>query len=125
LKNFTQAALISAVAWAEPAAAPAGAVADGDAAGDDVAGVADTVAEADVLAGAGADEDEDEPLEQADIAVTSTRPSAGARQIRRAVGVNRIVTLLGLPQSSGVTGGSDYSIARKNPRLDFVYFVLC
>ena len=60
---------------------------------DGAAGAADE-AEADGLAGvaAGADEEELELLEQADIAVTSTRPSAGARQILRAVGLNRIIT---------------------------------
>jgi hypothetical protein len=64
LKNVFQLVVISATALDEPLAA----------------GLA-LVAGADVLGAAVAVEDEEElePLEQADIAVTSTRPSAGAR----------------------------------------------
>jgi hypothetical protein len=64
LKKVFQLVVISETALDEP---PAAADAGADAAADE-------------LAVAGADEDELEPLlEQADIVVTSTRPSAGAR----------------------------------------------
>jgi len=78
-----QLVVISATALAEPPLA----------AGLGLAG-ADADAAAAVLGAAAAVEDEEELelLEQADIAVTSTRPSAGARQARRAVGLNRIIT---------------------------------
>jgi hypothetical protein len=69
LKNVFQLVVISATALDEPPLAAA----VGDDAGDD--------AGADVLGAVVAvdDEEELELLEQADIAVTSTRPSAGAR----------------------------------------------
>jgi hypothetical protein len=78
LKNAVQLALICAIADAEPPLAAALALV----AGADEAGV---------LTGA-EDEEELELLEQADIAVTSTRPRAGARYPRRAATLNRIVT---------------------------------
>jgi hypothetical protein len=64
LKNVFQLVVISATALDEPLAAGL-----------------ELVAGADVLGAVVAVEDEEElePLEQADIAVTSTRPSAGAR----------------------------------------------
>jgi hypothetical protein len=68
LKNVFQLVLISATALAEPPLAAALELAAGADAEDD-AGVV----------GAVEDEEELELLEQADIAVTSTRPSAGAR----------------------------------------------
>jgi hypothetical protein len=64
LKNMFQLAVISATALDEPPAVTLELAAGAD--------------DADVL-GAVEDEEELEPLEQADIAVTSTRPSAGAR----------------------------------------------
>ena len=69
MKNVFQLVVISATALDEPPLAAA----VGDDAGDD--------AGADVLGAVVAvdDEEELELLEQADIAVTSTRPSAGAR----------------------------------------------
>ena len=69
MKNVFQLVLISETALDEPPLAAA----VGDDAGDD--------AGADVLGAVVAvdDEEELELLEQADIAVTSTRPSAGAR----------------------------------------------
>jgi hypothetical protein len=81
LKNLFQLASISATALDEPPLA-----AGLDAAGAEVAAA--------VLGAVEAVEDEEElePLEQADIAVTSTRPSAGARYARRANGLSRIVT---------------------------------
>jgi hypothetical protein len=70
LKNVFQLAVISATALdAPPLAAALELVAGAD---------ADAVEDAGAL-GAAEDEEELEPLEQADIAVTSTRPSAGAR----------------------------------------------
>jgi hypothetical protein len=69
LKNVFQLAVICATALDEPLA------------GTDGADAADDGAEAGAVAEAddpGVDEEELEPLEQADIAVTSTRPSAGA-----------------------------------------------
>lgn len=67
LKNLFQLVVISDTAADEPPLA----------AGLELA---DAVADADVLgAVAAVDDDELELLEQADIAVTSTRPSAGAR----------------------------------------------
>jgi hypothetical protein len=68
LKNVFQLVLISETALAEPPLAAALELAAGADAEDD-AGVV----------GAVEDEEELELLEQADIAVTSTRPSAGAR----------------------------------------------
>jgi hypothetical protein len=65
LKNVVQFAVISAAALDEPLGTGVELTAEDDAA---------------VLGAAAAVEDEElEPLEQADIAVTSTRPSAGAR----------------------------------------------
>jgi hypothetical protein len=81
LKNVFQLVVISETALDEPPLAAALEVAAG-ADAEDGAGVL----------GAAEDEEELELLEQADIAVTSTRPSAGARQARRAVRLNRIVT---------------------------------
>jgi hypothetical protein len=66
LKNVVQFAVISATALDEPPLA----------AGLELA-AADAEVDADVLGAV--EEEELEPLEQADIAVTSTRPSAGAR----------------------------------------------
>ncbi|MGH3279265.1 MAG: hypothetical protein ACRDNW_09020 [Trebonia sp.] len=66
LKNVVQLVLISETAFDEPPAAL------DVAAGADDAGVLGAVEAAD-------DEEELEPLEQADIAVTSTRPSTGTR----------------------------------------------
>ena len=68
LKNVFQLVLISETALDEPPLAAALEEAVGDDAGADVLGA--VVAD---------DEEELELLEQADIAVTSTRPSAGAR----------------------------------------------
>jgi hypothetical protein len=68
LKNVFQLVVISATALDEPPLAAALEVAAGADADDD-AGVL----------GAAEEEEELELLEQADIAVTSTRPSAGAR----------------------------------------------
>jgi hypothetical protein len=68
LKNVFQLVLISATALDEPPLAAGLEEAVGDDAGADVLGA--VVAD---------DEEELELLEQADIAVTSTRPSAGAR----------------------------------------------
>jgi len=65
LKNVFQLVVISATALDEPLAA-----------GLELA-AADAEVDADVLGAV--EEEELEPLEQADIAVTSTRPSAGAR----------------------------------------------
>ncbi len=65
LKNVVQFAVISATALDEPVGAGVELTAEDDAA---VLGVVEAV-----------EEEELEPLEQADIAVTSTRPSAGAR----------------------------------------------
>jgi hypothetical protein len=87
LKNVFQLVVISATALDEPPLAAALEVAAG----------ADAEADVGVL-GAAEEEEELELLEQADTAVTSTRPSAGARQARRAVRLNRIVT----PPSVGV-----------------------
>jgi hypothetical protein len=81
LKNLFQLVVISATAADEPVAVPEAA--------DDVA--ADDGAAAEVVA-AGAGDEELEPLEQADSAAVSMRPSAGARQIRRVMGLIRIVT---------------------------------
>jgi hypothetical protein len=67
LKNVFQLVVISATALDVPPLAAALEVAGADA--DDDAGVL----------GAAEEEEELELLEQADIAVTSTRPSAGAR----------------------------------------------
>jgi hypothetical protein len=79
LKNAVQLVLISDTAFDEPPAAL------------EVAAGADDAGE---LGAVGAVDEEEELglLEQADIAVTSTRPSAGTREARRAVGLNRIVT---------------------------------
>jgi hypothetical protein len=69
LKNAFQLVVISATALDEPPLA----------AGLELA-AADAEVDADVLGAVEAAEEEElEPLEQADIAVTSTRPSAGAR----------------------------------------------
>jgi len=74
LKNVFQLVVISETALAEPPlAAGLALAADADAAGDAaVLGAAEAADDAD-------DEEELALLEQADIAVTSTRPSAGAR----------------------------------------------
>jgi hypothetical protein len=85
LKNVFQLAVISATALDCPLVAGDVAAADG-ALG---CAVDAWTSEAD---DPGVDEEELEPLEQADIAVTSTIPSAGARYTRRAVRLNRIVT---------------------------------
>jgi hypothetical protein len=69
LKNVFQLVVISATALDEPVAAGLEEAA-GEDAGADVLGASVAVVE---------DEEELELLEQADIAVTSTRPSAGAR----------------------------------------------
>jgi len=66
LKNVVQFAVISATALDEPLGTGVELTAEDDAA---VLGAVEAVE----------DEEELEPLEQADIAVTSTRPSAGAR----------------------------------------------
>jgi hypothetical protein len=68
LKNVFQLVVISETALDEPPLA----------AGLELVAGADAEDDAGVLAAA-EDEEELEPLEQADIAVTSTRPSAGAR----------------------------------------------
>jgi hypothetical protein len=70
LKNVFQLVVISATALDEPPLAAAVGDDAGDDAGADVLGAAVTVDD---------EEEELELLEQADIAVTSTRPSAGAR----------------------------------------------
>jgi hypothetical protein len=70
LKNLLQLVEISAAALDEPPLAAGLEEAAGEDAGADVLGAVVAVVE---------DEEELEPLEQADIAVTSTRPSAGAR----------------------------------------------
>jgi hypothetical protein len=83
LKKVLQLVVISATVADEPPDAAAEAAVD--AADDAVAGADD--------AGAVDEEEEElEPLEQADMAAMSTRPSVGAKQIRRAVGLIRIVT---------------------------------
>ena len=81
LKNVSQLFVISVTAAAESAGA---AEADVGAA-DDAGAAADE-------AGAADEEEELEPLEQADMAAMSTRPSAGAKYTRRAMGFIRIVT---------------------------------
>jgi hypothetical protein len=68
LKNVFQLVVISETALDEPLAAGL----------EEVAG-ADAEADADVLAAVVEDEEELELLEQADIAVTNTRPNTGAR----------------------------------------------
>jgi len=70
LKNAFQLVLISETALDEPPLAAGLAEAAAEDAGADVLGAVVAVVE---------DEEELELLEQADIAVTSTRPSAGAR----------------------------------------------
>ena len=70
MKKVVQLVLISAMAADEPSDDAAEAAVD---AADDAGAAADD-------AGAAADEEEElEPLEQADMAAMSTRPSAGAR----------------------------------------------
>jgi hypothetical protein len=82
LKNFSQFAVICAVAELPVEADEAGA----DEAGADDAGAEDAGAD-----DAGADELDDEPeLLQAATASTTAKPSAGARMIRRATSGNRI-----------------------------------
>lgn len=84
MKNAFQLVVISETALDDPPlAAEDGAVTAW--VGDDGAAVAE---EPDP----GVDVDELELLEQAAIAVTSTRPSAGARNSRRAVELNGIIT---------------------------------
>jgi hypothetical protein len=74
LKNASQLFVISVTVAAESAGA---AEADVDAA-DDAGAAADDAGAAADDAGAAAEEAEPEPLEQADMAAMSTRPSAGA-----------------------------------------------
>ena len=80
LKKAFQLVVISETVAEEPPddAAVAGAAADDAGAAADDAGTLD-------------EEEELEPLEQADVAAMSTRPSAGAKYSRRAMGVTRIV----------------------------------
>jgi len=73
LKNVFQLVVISETALDEPPLEEALEEAAGEDAGADVLGAVV------VVAMAAEDEEELELLEQADIAVTSTRPSAGAR----------------------------------------------
>jgi hypothetical protein len=77
LKKVSQLFVISVTAAAEPP----------DAAADDAGAAADD-------AGAADEEEELEPLEQADMAAISTRPNAGAKYTRRAMGLIRIVASL-------------------------------
>jgi len=81
LKNVSQLFVISVTAADEPP----------DAVGDAAVDAADDAGAAADDAGAADDEEELEPLEQADMAAMSTRPSAGAKYSRRAMGVTRIV----------------------------------
>jgi hypothetical protein len=73
LKNACQLVLICAMAAAEPPPA-AGLALEAGADAEDDAGVLGAVEAVDAV-----EDEELELLEQADIAVTSTRPSAGAR----------------------------------------------
>ena len=83
LKNVSQLVVISATAAAdEPPDDAAEAAVD---AADDAGAAADD-------AGAADEVEELEPLEQADMAAISTRPSAGAKYARRPMGLIRIVT---------------------------------
>jgi hypothetical protein len=88
LKKVLQLVVISVTAADEEPDVPVVAAAE-DAAAEDAAD--DAGAAGAVDAGAD-DEEEGELLEQADMAAMSTRPSAGARQTRRAMGLTRIVT---------------------------------
>jgi hypothetical protein len=89
LKKVSQLFVISVTAAAEP---PDAAADDAGAAADDAGAAADDAGAAADDAGAADEEEELEPLEQADMAAMSTRPSAGAKYTRRAMGFIRIVT---------------------------------
>jgi hypothetical protein len=82
LKKVFQLVVISVTVADEPPDVAAEAAVD--AADDAVAGADD--------AGAVDEEEELAPLEQADMAAMSTRPSVGTKQTQRAVGLIRIVT---------------------------------